>query len=52
CDLRDSVNGSTVNASQLEFTTENFSDSFSPISESCNMQLEEINDDKLLIEEI
>ncbi|CAG8619359.1 11924_t:CDS:1, partial [Racocetra persica] len=55
-DLRNSVNGSTVNASQLEFTEQQFdkelSDSFNPISESNHIQLDEINDDDLLIEEI
>ncbi|CAG8837484.1 5885_t:CDS:1, partial [Racocetra persica] len=38
CDLRDSVNGSTVNSSQMEFIeqSEKSSDSFEPISGSCN----------------
>ncbi|CAG8773269.1 2162_t:CDS:1, partial [Racocetra fulgida] len=50
--LRDNVNRTTINASQLEFTIKNFFNSFSSIFESCNMQLEEINDNKILIKEI
>ena len=54
CDLRDSVNGSTVNASQMEFVeqSEKSSDSFEPISGSCDVQLDEVNDTNLLIDEI
>ncbi|CAG8620603.1 2862_t:CDS:2, partial [Racocetra fulgida] len=54
CDLRDSVNGSTVNTSHIEFSEE----LFESISESCDLQLEQsdnidsTNADKLLIEEI
>ncbi|CAG8810883.1 12461_t:CDS:1, partial [Racocetra persica] len=55
CDLRDSVNRSTVNSSQLEFeqSDELFS-SFEPISESHNnnMQSDDVNNANLLIEEI
>ncbi|CAG8796881.1 1105_t:CDS:1, partial [Racocetra fulgida] len=56
CDLRDSVNRSTINASQLEYTKQQFddefADSFNLISESSTIQLDEINGDNLLIEEI
>ncbi|CAG8645888.1 13204_t:CDS:1, partial [Racocetra fulgida] len=54
CDLRDSVNESTVNTSQMEFVeqSEKSSDSFEPISGYCNMQLDEVNDTNLLINEV
>ncbi|CAG8655697.1 11754_t:CDS:2, partial [Racocetra fulgida] len=54
CDLRDSVNGSTVSASQMEFVeqSEKSSDSFEPISSYCNIQLDEVNDTNLLIDEV
>ncbi|CAG8847626.1 26017_t:CDS:2, partial [Gigaspora margarita] len=51
-----SVNGSTINTSQLEYTKQQFddgfADSFNPISEFSAIQLDEINGDNLLIEEI
>ncbi|CAG8829562.1 22476_t:CDS:2, partial [Gigaspora margarita] len=53
-DLRDSVNGSTINASQIKFVkqSEKSSDSFEPIFGSCDMQLDEANNINLLIDEI
>ncbi|CAG8565190.1 2127_t:CDS:2, partial [Racocetra fulgida] len=54
-DLKDSVNGSTINSSQLEFEQpEEISDSFEPISGSCNIDMQSGDMDcaNLLIEEI
>ncbi|CAG8607851.1 45494_t:CDS:2 [Gigaspora margarita] len=55
CDLRDSVNVSIVNSSQLEFEqSEEFSNSFELISGSYNnnMQSDDMDEVNLLIEEI
>ena len=55
CDLRDSVNGLTVNSSQLEYIEQldkEFSDSFEPISRPCNLQTDDINDTSLSIEDV
>ncbi|CAG8798549.1 14432_t:CDS:1, partial [Racocetra fulgida] len=51
CDLKDSVNGSTINASQLEIIDQNFSEEFEHISESCQLQLDNIDGTNLSIEE-
>ncbi|CAG8515444.1 4396_t:CDS:1, partial [Dentiscutata heterogama] len=52
CNLKDSINGSTVNASQLEFIRQPNEDSFNPISEPSSMQPKEIGDNSLSIEKI
>ncbi|CAG8468540.1 7013_t:CDS:2, partial [Racocetra fulgida] len=51
CDLKDSVNGSIINLSQLEIIDQNFSEEFEHISESCQLQLDNINGTNLSIEE-
>ncbi|CAG8830677.1 19320_t:CDS:2, partial [Racocetra persica] len=47
-------NGSTINASQIEFVeqSEKSSNSFEPITGYCNMQLDKVNDTNLLINKV
>ncbi|CAG8776835.1 18315_t:CDS:1, partial [Racocetra persica] len=51
CDLKDSVNGSTINASQLETIDQNVNEVFKHISEPYQLQLDSIDDTNLSIEE-
>ncbi|CAG8837078.1 11219_t:CDS:1, partial [Racocetra persica] len=50
CDLKDSVNRSTINASQLKTIDQNINNDFKHISESYQLQLDSIDDTNLSIE--
>ncbi|CAG8706144.1 15682_t:CDS:1, partial [Racocetra fulgida] len=55
CNLKDSINGSTINSSQLEFKqSDELFNSFEPISGSYNnnIQSDDMDNTNLLIEEI